>query len=110
MMPRSDFMYTGYGARGEDRARSHRLITAGEDVQGSRQAMMNSADFGNNNGLVLGSVLSDRPWRRECRMLIKPICPPDPRLVAVDIESRRVSHLHVRVGVNREASCGRLSS
>jgi hypothetical protein len=35
-------MYTGDGARGEDHAGSHRLSPAGEDIQGSRQTMMNS--------------------------------------------------------------------
>jgi hypothetical protein len=35
-------MYTGDGACGEDHARPHRLTPAGEDIQGSRQTMMNS--------------------------------------------------------------------
>ena len=42
MLPRPDRMYTGDGARGEDHACSDRVAPAGEDIQGSRQAMMNS--------------------------------------------------------------------
>jgi hypothetical protein len=35
-------MYPGDGARGKDHARLDRLAPAGEDIQRSRQAMMNS--------------------------------------------------------------------
>ena len=52
MLPRPDRMYTGDGARGEDHARSDRVTSAGEDIQGSRQAMMNSP------GHVLGRSFS----------------------------------------------------
>jgi hypothetical protein len=52
MLPRPDRMYTGDGARGEDHACSDRLTSAGEDIQGSRQAMMNST------GQVLGRSFS----------------------------------------------------
>ena len=52
MLPRPDRMYTGDGARGEDHARSDWLTSAGEDIQGSRQTMMNSP------GQVLGRSFS----------------------------------------------------
>ena len=43
MLPRPDRMYTGDGASGEHHACSDRLTSAGEDIQGSRQTMMNPA-------------------------------------------------------------------
>jgi hypothetical protein len=42
MLPQPDRMYPGDGARGEDRACSDRSTSAGEDIQGSGQTMMNS--------------------------------------------------------------------
>jgi hypothetical protein len=41
MLPRPDRMYAGDGACGEDRACSDRSTSAGEDIQGSGQTMMN---------------------------------------------------------------------
>ena len=52
MLPRPDRMYAGDGAGGEDHACSDRLTSAGEDIQGSRQAVMNSA------GQVVGGSFS----------------------------------------------------
>ena len=53
MLPRPDRMYAANGARGEDHARSDRLTSAGEDIQGSGEAMMNPP------GQVLGRSFSD---------------------------------------------------
>ena len=52
MLPRADRMYAGDGACGEDHACSDRLTSAGEDIQGSRQTMMNPP------GQVLGRPFS----------------------------------------------------
>lgn len=53
MLPRPDRMYAGDGARGEHHARSDYLTSAGEAIEGSRQAMMNPP------GQVLGRSFSD---------------------------------------------------
>src|SRR4029450_11277463 len=52
MLPRPDRMYTGDGARGEDHACSDGFMSVEQDIQGSRQAVMNSP------GQVLGRSFS----------------------------------------------------
>src|SRR5215211_1501596 len=52
-LSRPDGMDAGDGARGEDHARLHRVTPAGEDIQRSREAMMNPP------GQVLGGSFSD---------------------------------------------------
>ena len=66
MLSRLDRMDAGDGARGEDHARADRVTPDGEDIQRSRQAMMNPP------GQVLGGsfsheVLVDVTGKLDCR-------------------------------------------